>query len=569
MSGLIRCAIYTRKSSEEGLEQSFNSLDAQREACEAFILSQRHEGWLALTARYDDGGFSGGSIERPALKRLMGDIATGKINTVVVYKVDRLTRSLADFAKIIELFDSKQISFVSVTQQFNTTTSMGRLTLNVLLSFAQFEREVTGERIRDKIAASKQKGMWMGGSIPLGYDLRDRKLFINAEEADRIREIYRHYLRLGCVSALKEHLDRSPVRSKTRTSEGKQTGGGRFSRGALYKILANHLYVGEIFHKGVAYPGDHEAIIEREQWDKVQQMLTENRQGKRRKARATKISLLTGVVFDQNDNRLTPTHANKAGKRYRYYTSQAVIRKADKCAAVTRIPAHELERAVIERLFEFLRSPEELVSAIKGLGITVRSIDLLLKQARRKASDWETLSLKEQECFLKTVIGRVVVHHESIEIRVNVSALLQGLPEKPANALPSQRTTSNSREVHIFTLSCPFQQSRHGNELRLIFGNNQPDPTRSNAAIIRAIARARLWYDEIVSGEVGGIPDLARRHGVTRRYVKNIFRCALVGHKAVEAIFDNECSPELTLQGLASKLPIEWDRQDLMVKGES
>jgi len=237
MNDRIRCAIYTRKSSEEGLEQSFNSLHAQREACEAYIASQRHEGWQALSTAYDDGGFSGGSTDRPGLKQLLADITTGKVDTVVVYKVDRLTRSLADFTKIVELFGSKQVSFVSVTQQFNTTTSMGRLTLNVLLSFAQFEREVTGERIRDKVAASKAKGMWMGGTIPLGYDLRGKKLHINAEEAERVREIYREYLRIGTVSGLKEYLDRRPTQSRLRILKGgKQTGGGKFFRGGSLPI---------------------------------------------------------------------------------------------------------------------------------------------------------------------------------------------------------------------------------------------------------------------------------------------------------------------------------------------
>jgi site-specific DNA recombinase len=249
----------------------------------------------------------------------MADITAGKIDTVVVYKVDRLTRSLADFAKIVELFDSKQVSFVSVTQQFNTTTSMGRLTLNVLLSFAQFEREVTGERIRDKIAASKAKGMWMGGSIPLGYDLRDHKLHINENEAERVREVYRHYLRLGCVSALKEYLDHSPICSKQRThGKGRLIGGGRFSRGALYHILRNHLYVGELRHDGKVYKGQHEAIIEREIWLQAQEQLTGNRQGKPRHIRSTSSSLLTGILFDEEGSRMTPTHANKAGRRYRY-----------------------------------------------------------------------------------------------------------------------------------------------------------------------------------------------------------------------------------------------------------
>ena len=330
MTARIRCAIYTRKSSEEGLEQSFNSLQAQREACEAYISSQRHEGWHALGNHYDDGGFSGGNMDRPALKQLMGDIAAAKINTVVVYKVDRLTRALADFAKMIEVFDANQVSFVSVTQQFSTTSSMGRLTLNVLLSFAQFEREVTGERIRDKIAASKRKGMWMGGFVPLGYDLRNRKLLINQDEATQIRERFRQYLRLGCVSALKEYLDQTSLRSKARPNwkAGKQIGGTRFSRGALYQLLKSHLYVGEIEHKGQVYPGEHEAIVERVVWDKVQASLRENRQGIRRQARATQQSLLTGILFDEQGNRYTPTHAIKRGKRYRYYTSQAVIRKA-------------------------------------------------------------------------------------------------------------------------------------------------------------------------------------------------------------------------------------------------
>jgi DNA invertase Pin-like site-specific DNA recombinase len=260
----IRCAIYTRKSSDEGLDQSFNSLDAQREACQAYVLSQALEGWSALEARYDDGGYSGGTMERPGLKRLMADIKARKIDTVVVYKVDRLTRSLADFAKMVEAFDARGVSFVSVTQQFNTTSSMGRLTLNVLLSFAQFEREVTGERIRDKISASKRKGMWMGGMVPLGYDIKDRQLIVNEDEAEQVREIFRLYLELGCVKKLKAHLDRSGARTKIRISQsGRSYGGAAYSRGGLYKILQNRIYVGEIQHRGQAYPGLHAPIVDR------------------------------------------------------------------------------------------------------------------------------------------------------------------------------------------------------------------------------------------------------------------------------------------------------------------
>src|SRR5258706_7587318 len=267
----LRCAVYTRKSSEEGLDQAFNSLDAQREACEAFILSQRHEGWKLLPAHYDDGGFSGGTLERPALTRMMAEIDAGKIDVVVVYKVDRLTRSLSDFARIVERFDAQGVSFVSVTQQFNTTSSMGRLTLNVLLSFAQFEREVTGERIRDKIAASKRKGMWMGGQLPLGYDLADRKLVINSEEAARIQHIYSRYVTLGCVAKLKNELDGAGIKSKQRISKaGSRSGGTTFSRGALYQLLHNRLYRGEAVHKDKTYPGEHEAIGSQELWDQMQ-----------------------------------------------------------------------------------------------------------------------------------------------------------------------------------------------------------------------------------------------------------------------------------------------------------
>ena len=273
----LRCAIYTRKSSDEGLEQEFNSLHAQREACEAFIASQRHEGWHVLSAHYDDGGFSGGTMDRPALQRLLADIGAGKVDVVVVYKIDRLTRSLFDFAKIVEAFDAKGVSFVSVTQQFNTTTSMGRLTLNVLLSFAQFEREVTSERIRDKIAASKQKGMWMGGAVPLGYDAVNRKLRINAEEAKTVRLLFELYLKLGSVRQLQEECQRLGLRTKLRTMlDGRRSGGTAFSRGHLYLILSNPIYIGRIPHKGRSYEGEHEAIIDAETWDKVQAQLATN-----------------------------------------------------------------------------------------------------------------------------------------------------------------------------------------------------------------------------------------------------------------------------------------------------
>ncbi len=343
-AAIRRCAIYTRKSSEEGLEQDFNSLHAQREACEAFIKSQAGEGWRLVKTAYDDGGLSGGTMERPALQRLLEDIRRRLVDVVVVYKVDRLTRSLADFAKMVEVFDAHGVSFVAVTQQFNTTTSMGRLTLNVLLSFAQFEREVTGERIRDKIAASKRKGMWMGGLVPLGYDAHERRLIVNESEAETVLEIFRRYLELGSVRLLMEDLNRRRIRSKVRVAKnGKQSGGNSFFRGALYVLLSNPIYVGEIRHKGVRHPGLHEPIVGRELWEKTQLLLRS--QAVRGASRATKpvASPLMGRLFDESGQSLTPSHAVKRERRYRYYVSRSLIKgTADSAGRGWRLPAPEI-----------------------------------------------------------------------------------------------------------------------------------------------------------------------------------------------------------------------------------
>jgi DNA invertase Pin-like site-specific DNA recombinase len=344
----VRCAIYTRKSSEEGLDQEFNSLQAQREACEAFINSQRHEGWVCLPKDYDDGGFSGATMDRPALQRLLADTTAGRVDTVVVYKIDRLTRSLADFAKIVEILDMRGASFVSVTQQFNTKTSMGRLTLNVLLSFAQFEREVIGERIRDKIAASKRKGMWMGGVPPLGYRVEDRKLLVIDSEAEIVRSIFRRYAELGSVRLLKQELEARGINSKAWTSASDRiTGGKPFSRGALYLILQNRTYLGEIVHKGQSHPGAHAPIIDQPLWDAAQAQLAANTAERNSGPRTREPSLLTGLLFDSAGNRMTPTHAGKQGTRYRYYVSRPLINKdqTDGSAGM-HLPAAEIEQLV-------------------------------------------------------------------------------------------------------------------------------------------------------------------------------------------------------------------------------
>lgn len=343
----VRCAIYTRKSTEEGLEQDFNSLDAQREACEAFVKSQKGLGWKVLRKRYDDGGISGGTMDRPALQELLADIEQGKVDLVVVYKVDRLTRSLMDFSKIIDTFDAKAVSFVSVTQQFNTASSMGRLTLNVLLSFAQFEREVTAERIRDKIAASKKKGMWMGGLPPLGYDAVDKKLVVNEEEAKTVQFLFDRYLELGSIRRLKADADREGIVTKRRQYEGRSAGAKSFTRGHLAQFLKNPVYVGEVMHRGEIYSGQHEGIISRNVWDAVQAKLNGNARKRWHATNTDHLCLLTGLIFDETGDRLTPTYSNKKGRRYQYYISSRLV--GDLSAKDGwRLPAEEIERAVLD-----------------------------------------------------------------------------------------------------------------------------------------------------------------------------------------------------------------------------
>ncbi len=368
----IRCAIYTRKSTDEGLEQDFNSLHAQREACEAFIASQRHEGWKLIEAAYDDGGFSGGSMDRPSLQRLLNDVRAGNIDAVVVYKVDRLTRSLIDFAKIVEVFDAQGASFVSVTQAFNTTTSMGRLTLNVLLSFAQFEREVTGERIRDKIAASKKRGLWMGGFVPVGYRARDRTLVIDEAEATIVRTIFDLYLRSGTVASVQAELARRKIaRPGGMTKTGRPYGGRSFSRGQIYRLLSNPIYLGEIAHKGVRYDGQHKAIIERALWEAVQAKIASNTHIRHVRCNAREPSLLAGLLYDENDNRLTPTHASKNGKRYRYYAQQhsecvpSHRTRSNGSARGWRISGGEIEGVVINRLRAALLDHRWLIEILR------------------------------------------------------------------------------------------------------------------------------------------------------------------------------------------------------------
>ena len=466
---VIRCAIYTRKSSEEGLEQSFNSLDAQREACAAFITSQRHEGWRALPALYDDGGYSGGNLERPGLKRLLEDIEANKVDTIVVYKVDRLTRSLADFAKIVEALDARGVSFVSVTQQFNTTTSMGRLTLNILLSFAQFEREVTGERIRDKIAASKRKGMWMGGTVPLGYDVKERKLIVNPNDAKLVVRLFHLYLELGCVSKLKERLDQEGIKSKERTSAaGNRSGGTSYYRGALYQILKNRIYLGEIPHRGQNHPGEHAAIVPRELWERVQAQLKSDNQGRRNGLKANSPSLLVGLLQDAESNRFTPCHTTKNGRRYRYYVCPATSGGKEAANKPSRVPAHDVERRVALRLQSFLQSGKDVMDELSLPDDPAARTQQLMAGATKQYQELSSASPKMVKNFVRKVVRRVVVYPDRIHVEVSKPKLCAALLGDANVSSPPSENREESRD-NVIRLEIESRIKRCGLEMRLVF----------------------------------------------------------------------------------------------------
>ena len=422
---LKHCAVYTRKSSEEGLEQAFNSLDAQREACEAFIKSQAGEGWRLVKTHYDDGGLSGATMERPALQRLLMDIRERKVDVVVVYKVDRLTRSLADFAKMVEVFDAQGVSFVAVTQQFNTTSSMGRLTLNVLLSFAQFEREVTGERIRDKIAASKRKGMWMGGYPPLGYEAHDHQLVVNDTEAVTVRDIFARYLRLGSVRLLQQELDRDGVRSKRRISRGgRESGGSTFARGALYELLANPIYVGEIRHKGTSYPGRHAPIIDPATWERTAAHLHQRQTRPHHPSSGSTPSLLLGKLFDEQGEGLTPTHSKKGRRRYRYYTSRRLLRGGEQGG--WRLAAAELENVVRVAARQMLSDQRLLVAAVDGHHLAAAAIADLLRVAAERCQQLE--SAHQDNTQLSSLLARVELQTEGLRLSLQLPLPTESQP---------------------------------------------------------------------------------------------------------------------------------------------
>jgi site-specific DNA recombinase len=487
----VRCAIYTRVSTDQGLDQDFNSLDAQYDASQAYIRSQAHAGWTLLRGKYDDGGFSGGNTDRPALQQLLQDVTDGKVDVIVVYKVDRLTRSLADFAKLVELFDKHNVSFVSVTQQFNTTTSMGRLTLNVLLSFAQFEREVTSERIRDKIAASKRKGLWVGGMVPLGYDTKDRKISVNESEAELVRTIFRRYLKLGSMNVLVADLRKSGLVTKIRNLKtGGTVGGIPFGRGMLAHILRNRFYVGEVVFKGEVLAGEQPAIVDRTLFDAVQAKLTEQLNN-HTTARAKSDALLVGRIFDDRGNRMSPSHARKRGIKYRYYLTSALLEgRPDHSGSIRRVPAVEIEALVIRSVQEHLKLEQPI----------------------------------DDKDVISTHVERIEVQTDQLVIQLS-QAETTNRPKKESNNL-----------IHIPWLKTPSTRRRE----ILLSGPTPPkDPrpirSETRATLVASIARGRRWLDELTTDSIANVEGIAKREGCSARKVNMTISLAFLAPDLVKA----------------------------------
>jgi DNA invertase Pin-like site-specific DNA recombinase len=552
MTATRRCAVYTRKSTDEGLEQDFNSLDAQREACEAYIKSQRHEGWRLLPEQYDDGGYSGGTMARPALARLMEAVKAGRVDIIVVYKVDRLTRSLSDFAKMVEVFDASGVSFVSVTQQFNTTTSMGRLTLNVLLSFAQFEREVTAERIRDKIAASKRKGMWMGGVVPLGYDVVDRKLIVNEAEAETVRTVFQLYLKLANTRLVKREADRLGLRTKARRpNNGQREGGIPFTRGHINKLLKNRIYVGEIVHREVSYPGEHEAIVDQGTWQAVQEQLGRNAVVHRGSTNATDPSLLAGLIFDQDRRRMLPSHANKAGRRYRYYVSKRPDDAPDD-DPVLRIPARAIEEAVLQRVANFLRDKPRLVDVF---GSVQTQLPRMMSAAAVLADRLLASGPVERRGILLDLLRMIEVHRDRVRVVIRISAL--------GKTLGGDLESDGSLADDDLQLDFAMQLKRAGMAMKLVVNGDRDSPRDPDPNLVAAVVQGWSLFAKLRRGEARSVRHLAELHDVDRGDASRLVALAFLAPDIVEAILDGRQPAGLTAARLLRipDLPVSWAAQ--------
>ena len=551
---VLRCAVYTRKSTEDGLEQEFNSLDAQYEACTAYALSQRHEGWAVIPERYDDGGFSGGNMQRPGMKRLMADVAAGKIDIILLYKIDRLTRSLADFAKIVEVLDKAGASFVSITQSFNTTTSMGRLTLNMLLSFAQFEREVTGERIRDKIAASKRKGLWMGGPVPLGYRVEARKLVADGIEAELVRHIYTRYLALGSVVELADELNANGHRTKVQQRvSGPHRGGCPFQRGTLYHLLSNRIYRGELAHKGEHFPAEHAAIVPKELWAAVQTKLKANASGTSRRLRSQQPSLLTGLVYDGDGCPMTPSHATKVGRRYRYYVTRPD--QLDESPA-WRVSAHDLEKLICDRLSTML-ADQQFLCDLAG-DANAETIQQMLAKADLTAAMLRSGTAHDRAEFLPAIITRIDVREECIELTVDPARLgkMLGLEHMPAS--------------EPLVLLVAATKVRHGHQLRLVIPGPQSltiAPTGRDEKLVALLAEAHTARKLILASPTQSIGAIASNTGRCRTRLGKLAALACLAPDIVAAIVEGRQPPTLTSRTLQDiELPLAWTEQRALLE---
>lgn len=506
----IRCAIYTRVSTDQGLEQEFNSLDAQREASEAYIKNQTHEGWSCLKDHYDDGGFSGGSLERPALKRLIEDVRQKKLDVIVVYKVDRLTRSLADFAKLVELFDANDVSFVSVTQSFNTTSSMGRLTLNVLLSFAQFEREVTGERIRDKIAASKKKGIWMGGVVPYGYKVENRKLLVDEDEAQDVRLIFEFYSQLKSIPALVRELELRNIKSRVRKlTSGREVGGILFTTDPLSHMLGNRVYLGEINHRDQSYPGEHAKIISEELFNSVQETRKLGASDKR-DSNEKSGALLAGLLYDDKGNRMSPTHVQKRGLRYHYYQSWVLAQgQRTRAGSVDRVSEIEIDRVVLKAVLERLGRIETDATQIRTL--------------------------------VRSHVEQVVVHADCLRITL-------------------RSDSGEQREV----LTVQWVKPSAARKREILGGaeraSTRPIRSEARSRLLKGLAQGRLWLDQLIAGHVEGINALAARQNVSEKTVRSTLSLAFLAPDIVQAAIDGKLPRGLGVTQMTD-LPMDWAAQ--------
>jgi DNA invertase Pin-like site-specific DNA recombinase len=538
----LRCAVYTRKSTEDGLEQEFNSLDAQREACEAYVLSQRHEGWNLVPARYDDGGFSGGNMERPGLKALLADVDAGLVDVIVVYKVDRLTRSLADFAKIVERLDARTASFVSVTQAFNTTTSMGRLTLNVLLSFAQFEREVTGERIRDKIAASKRKGLWMGGPVPLGYQVVERKLVPEPEEAERVRYIMRCYLESFSAPRLLARLEREGVLTKVQQRvSGPHRGGIPFRRGSLFYLLKNPVYRGKIVHRGTAHDGEHVPIVDEELWDAVQARLREKAPPRKRPKNDRQNALLVGLLADPQGRPIVPTYATKGTRRYSYYeTRKDLARPSDPPSS--RFAQGLLDGHVLHHLGVLLEDEHGLRRLAN-----VDEADLLRTMFEGARMLWTSLKQSgDAQAAIRSLVALIKVRGDCIEFTLKPAAL--GLADRPC---------------WLWTIPLPARKPFREAKIRI----DSAEPGKAvNDDLLTLIADARMALTLVQSNPELSLNQLGKREGRCRTHLARLLRIAWLSPRIVEAIVDGTQPRKLNRQTLlAGNLPIDWAEQERLL----